>query len=110
MLVWMTVNSIEGAKASKELEKEGLYTLATIKEIKGAKSGRWVKVFFSFNDQKYEAETKNETIPLSWIGEKIFIKFLPSRPIEAQFLDSFKVPDSLLQLPPRIWKSLPASE
>jgi hypothetical protein len=110
MVVWMTINSIEGAKATKRLAKEGVYTLATIREIKGAKSGRWVKVSFMYDGKQYETEARNEAIPLSWIGEKIFIKFLPSRPIEAEYLDSFKVTDSLLQLPPTIWKSLPATK
>ena len=109
MLIWMTINSIQAAKSKDKLDKEGIYTLGVIKEIKGAKSGRWVTVSFLYNKRIYETESRNERIPLSWIGEKIFIKFLPSRPIEAEYLDYLDVPDSILQLPQAriIWKNLP---
>lgn len=107
MLVWGTIDSIEAAKYAKLLEKEGVYTLATVTDIKGAKSGRYVTVTFTYKGREYKTEGRNERIPLSWIGEKIFIKFLPSRPIEAEYLDNLDVPDSLLKLPPTIWTKLP---
>jgi hypothetical protein len=66
-----------------------------------------VTATFTYKGREYEPEVRNETIPLSWIGEKIFIKFLPSKPIEAEFLDSLNVPDSLLKLHPTIWTKLP---
>jgi Mrp family chromosome partitioning ATPase len=107
MIIWGTIDSIEAAKYAKLLEKEGVYTLATVTNIKGAKSGRWVTVTFKYKGREYQPEVRNETIPLSWIGEKIFIKFLPSKPVEAEYLDSLDVPDSLLKLPPTIWTKLP---
>lgn len=106
-IIWMSVNIIQGKDAQQDLEREGKYTLARITKIKGAKSGRWVTVEFNYNGNKITTEAKNETIPQSWIGEKIFIKFLPSRPVESEFLDGIGVPDSLANLPPTIWDSLP---
>ena len=106
-LVWMTINIIEANRAERALEKYGKYTIATIQRIKGAKSGRWVIVKFEFNGRKYTTETRNESIPLSWVGEKIFIKFLPSRPYDFDLYESIDVPDSLANLTPTIWDSLP---
>lgn len=99
MLVWAAINTIQAIEAEKQLAKEGKFTLATITGIKGAKSGRWVKVEFLFNGRTYSTESRNERIPHSWIGEKIFIKFLPSRPVDADYYDTIEVPDSLLILP-----------
>ena len=104
---WITVNIIQGKQAQRELEKEGKYTIGIIKKIEGAKSGRWVTVEFEFNKRRYKSESKNESIPLSWIGEKVFIKFLPSRPVEFEFYDKVTIPDTLLDQPPLIWDSLP---
>lgn len=107
MLIWGTINTIDANKHSKKLQRYGKYTLATITKIKGAKSGRWVTVEFDYKGSKITTEAKNETIPQSWIGEKIFIKFLPSRPVVSEYLDGLKVPDSLANLTPTIWDSLP---
>lgn len=107
MLVWGAINTIEADKYSRLLAREGKYTIGVVKKIEGAKSGRWVTVEFEFNGRKYTSETKNERIPLSWIGEKYFIKFLPSRPVEFELYDSIEVPDSLANLPPTLWDSLP---
>lgn len=106
-MVWMTINIIQGRQAKYDLEKEGKYTIGIIKKIEGAKSGRWVTVEFEFNGRKYTSESENESIPLSWIGEKVFIKFLPSRPVEFVFYDKVIIPDSLLNQAPMIWDSLP---
>jgi len=106
-IIWMTINIIQGKQAQRDLETDGKYTLAIVKDIKGAKSGRWVKVEFEFDGRKYNAQAKNESIPQSWIGEKVFIKFLPSRPSEFDFYDKVNIPDSLMSLPPTVWDSLP---
>lgn len=103
----MAINSIEAAKSAKLIEKEGIYTLATITDVKGAKSGRFVVVTFTYQGREYSTESRNESIPLSWIGEKIFIKFLPSDPIQAEYLEKIEVSDSLLKLPPMTWSNLP---
>ena len=107
MIIWMFINSIEATKYSKLLDKEGFYTIATVTDIKGAKSGRYVKVTFYYEGKQYETESRNENIPLSWIGEKIFIKFLPSEPTQAEYFENIEVPDSLIKLPPTIWTELP---
>ena len=73
--IWATIDTINANKAQQELDKKGKYTIVTVTNIKGAHSERWVDVEFVYNGNKYESERRNETIPLSWIGEKIFIKF-----------------------------------
>jgi hypothetical protein len=107
MIVWATINGIEASKAERQLNKEGKFTLATITDIEGAKSGRWVEVEFLYNGSKYSTKRRNEMIPHSWIGEKIFIKFLPSRPVVTEYYENIDVPDSISSLSPTIWDSLP---
>jgi hypothetical protein len=108
--IWITISPIESDKYLELLKNEGLYTLATIDNIKGARSGRWVIVKFNYNGTLYETEERNETIPLSWIGEKVFIKFLPSKPEVADILEDAYVSDSLAKEPDAVWKDLPYSE
>ena len=63
---------------------------------------------FDLLDKKLlQAETRNESIPLSWIGEKVFIKFLPSHPVEFEFYEKVAVPDSLLDESSGLWDTLP---
>ena len=107
MLIWGTINTIDANKYSRLLAKEGKYTIGIIKKIEGAKSGRWVTVEFKFNNRDYISDAKNESIPLSWIGEKIFIKFLPFKPVVFEFYDKIIIPDSLLYQSPEIWDTLP---
>jgi hypothetical protein len=107
VFVWATMDTIEADKINQLLEKEGKFTLARIKKIEGAHSGRYVTIEFHYNGHIYDSEGKNETIPLNWIGEKIFIKFLPSDPIECEYYDRIEIPDSILNLPPTVWDSLP---
>lgn len=109
MLVWATINSIQAHYSTKELAKDGKFTLATIKDIKGARSGRWVQVEFEYNGRTYHPKARNESIAHSWIGEKILVKFLPRRPIECEYYDHLDVPDSLLNLPPTVWDTLPVA-
>jgi hypothetical protein len=107
MLIWASINTIEANKYSRLLASEGKYTIGIIKKIEGAKSGRWVTVEFLFDGKIYKSETKNERIPHSWIGEKVFVKFLPSRPVEFELYDTIEVTDSLGNLPPTVWDALP---
>ena len=107
MLIWMTINGIQSGTAKKRLAEDGVFTLATITDIDGARSGRWVEVKFFYNGREYKTKRRNETIPHSWIGEKIFIKFLPSRPVESEYYDRIEVPDSFKQLSSPIWEDLP---
>lgn len=106
----MTINAIQGAEATRKLANEGKFTLAIIKKIKGAKSGRYVEVEFEYSGCKYQVESKNESIPHSSIGEKIFIKFLPSRPSDYDTYEEILVPDSLLNIAPMVWDTLPVKE
>ena len=107
MIIWATINGIQADHAVKQLKKEGVYTLATIIDIKGARSGRWVEVKFLYNEREYKTKRRNESIPHSWIGKKIFIKFLPSRPVESEYYERIEVPDSLEQLHSPVWEKLP---
>jgi hypothetical protein len=107
MLVWIIINSIEADKYTRKLEKEGVYTIATITNIKGARSGRWVEVTFSYNGREFKTKQRNQTILISWIGKKIFIKFLPSRPEECDYYELIAVPDSLKNLFSPVWKEFP---
>ena len=68
-MIWINVNIIQANQAIQALEKEGKYTIAVIKKIEGAKSGRWVTVEFEFKGRKYTSESRNESIPLTGIGE-----------------------------------------
>jgi hypothetical protein len=107
MFIWMVIDSIQAKHYQGKIEKEGLYSIATIKGIKGAKSGRWVTIQFEYNGDQYESEERNEVIPNSWIGEKVFIRFLPSKPVVCDIIDSIDVPDSIAKLPPTVWNKLP---
>jgi hypothetical protein len=107
ILVWGTFNTIEANNIEKLLKENGKYTIATIKDIKGAHSGRFVKVEFEYKKIKYESERRNETIPITRIGEKIFIKFLPTDPVNCDYYDDIEIPDSILKRPPQIWDTLP---
>jgi hypothetical protein len=108
--IWIIINGIEADKYAELLKKEGLYTLATIDNIKGAKSGTWLIVKFNYNGRLYETKERNETVPASWIGEKIFVKFLPSEPEVADILEDAYVTDSLTKEPDTIWKDLPFTQ
>ena len=108
LIVWAIINGIESDNYTKKLAKEGMFTIATIKDVKGG-HGRWIVVEFEYNGQRYETEKRNETIPHSWIGEKIFIKFLPSKPVVTDFFERIEIPDSLKKISSRVWKELPVN-
>ena len=105
-IVWAIINGIASNNYTKKLANEGMFTIATIKDVKGG-HGRWVVVVFEYNGQKYETEQRNETIPHSWIGEKIFIKFLPSKPVVTDYFERIEIPDSFKKISSGVWKQLP---
>lgn len=106
LIVWGIINSVQVEKYTEMLAKDGIFTVAEIKEIKGSR-GRTVVVEFDYEGRTYKAEKRNETIPHSWIGEKIFVKFLPSRPIVAEYYERIEVSDSLKALSSPLWEELP---
>jgi hypothetical protein len=105
-IIWMSVNIIQGKNAEQLLRKEGKFTLGTVTAIKGAKSGRYVQIEFEYDGKKIQSEERNETISQSAVGEKVFIKFLPSRPTNFDFYDFIEVPDSLKNRPAEIWDTI----
>lgn len=106
VVIWGTINTINADKSQQWLDREGKYTIATIIDIQGARSGRWVSVKFLYNGHDHICERRNERIPLTWIGEKIFVKFLPSNPENCEFYDFIGVPDSIKSFN-KVWDSLP---
>lgn len=109
VIIWASYDTLQADKVQQLLNKDGKFTLGRITKITGARSGRYVTVEFTYNGISFNSEGRNETIPMSWIGEKIFIKFLPSDPIECEYYDDIVVPDSILKLPPTVWDSLPVA-
>jgi hypothetical protein len=107
VIIWAVISTLQADKYTRELQKEGLYTLATIIDVKGASSGRWVEVKFFYNDREYKSKVRNDNISNDRIGEKIVIKFFPSKPVVIELYESIEVSDSLKKISSPIWKDLP---
>lgn len=92
----------------ERLDKEGRYTLVTITDITGGKSG--LRVFIRFVYLKDTIKTDyvdgTEMVGTSDIGKRYYIKFIPTSPkLAAQII--YKHPLDSLQAPPEGWKQLP---
>ena len=107
MGVWMSINMIQGRNAKINLEKNGKYTIAVVKKVSVQKTGKFVTIEYINSEKKIITESRFDFIPKNFIGEKIFIKFVPGDYHNWEQIMEVPVPDSLKKLPPAVWDSLP---
>lgn len=107
MGVWMSINMIQSRNSILLREKKGKYTIAEVKKVSVQKTGKFVSIEYINSGKKITSERRFENIPKNFIGEKIFIKFVPGDYHNWEQIMEVPVPDSLKKLPPAVWDSLP---
>lgn len=71
------------------------------------KTGKFVTIEYINSEKKIITESRFDFIPKNFIGEKIFIIFVPGEYHNWEQIMEFPVSDSLAKLPTTVWDSLP---
>lgn len=95
-----------GVYRSNTVEKEGVYTIATIYNIKKTRGGRGFDYMYIYKGRKYQAHGVAPYVYTKDEGVRFFIQILPNDP-ERRWFHDIRVPDSITEAPHEGWKELP---
>ncbi|MEN9919798.1 MAG: hypothetical protein RL662_2234 [Bacteroidota bacterium] len=98
--------SIVGIYRSHTVEKEGVYTIATLHNITGARGGVSYAFEYSYGGKNYDSFANSSEKKHSDEGKRFFIQVLPNDPERCK-MTNIRVPDSITQAPYNGWKELP---
>lgn len=105
-LLIIIVICIVGFYRSNTVEKDGVYTIATVYNIEKTRGGRHYNFSYIVNDVQYNSYAISTIKTLQDEGKRFFIQFLPNNP-ERCLMTDIRVPDSITEAPPEGWKELP---
>lgn len=86
--------------------KEGVYTIATIHKVQGARGGLRIDFSYVFDNKNYTGYAVNSSYSRNDVGKRFFIQVLPNDP-ERSLITDIEVPDSITEAPPEGWEKLP---
>lgn len=91
-----------------EVKEKGVYTIATVYNIDGGRSGRTFNFKYKFKGIEYEsyAESPVDELSRSDEGKRFFIQVLTNNPKRC-FMTSIPVPDSITEAPVNGWEEIP---
>lgn len=110
IVIFFLTTAIWNYLKHQNLEKNGIYTIATIVNVEAARGGLKTSIIYKLNNQVYKniyIEDVNE-VSYNDIGKKVLIKILRENPDEdfIIFLDK-SLPDSINIIPANGWSISP---
>src|SRR5262249_10658678 len=93
---------------SIDLSKNGVYTIATLLDVKRIFRGYEISISYKFNNKTYFIKEPNTQLTKKEIGKRYFVKILPNSPGSIFDMETYKlVPDSIKEPPENGWKEMP---
>jgi hypothetical protein len=94
----------------KRLERDGIYSIATIEKVEGARSGKMVHLSYKYQNKTVQNSYIEDVTRASKndVGKRVFIKFRPTDPDgDFDLIEDKPVPDSIKEAPVDGWEKLP---
>lgn len=105
----LVIVSCIGFYRSCTVQKEGVFTIATIYNIEpAARSGLIFDFKYMFYGKEYKsrAGASYDDLSMKDEGKRVFIQVLPNDPSRC-FMTDIQVPDSITEAPSEGWEKLP---
>jgi hypothetical protein len=97
---------IIGTCRSNAVKQKGVYTIATIYNVTGARGGLKIHIRYSYKDLEYTDYAVGSEYTHEDKYKRLFIQVLPNDPERCK-MTNIRVPDSITQAPYSGWKELP---
>lgn len=100
---------IKNIYEANRLNKNGVYVIGKIENVKGASRGRGVNIVYMYKGSLFRNYFVTDQIHMSDKGRRFFLEIDTIKPQKFSIQYNVPVPDSLLESPYNGWDTLPVA-